>query len=70
MSLAYDPAAERAMTFIESMCTEPLLHGDPQHRQWLIDELHKYIEPLRTLLDEEYGEGYDDAKALYTTHEV
>jgi hypothetical protein len=58
---------DEAEAFIETMCKPPLLHGEQDHKDWLIKELTKYTVSLANLIEEVYELGYEDAKEKLRT---
>lgn len=47
--MSYQIEAEE---FIEERLVEPLLHGDATHREWLKEELRKWIPALTHMLED------------------
>lgn len=50
--MSYPNAKNWAAGFIEDHLEEPLLHGDKKHREWLGDELRKWVSELAEMLEE------------------
>lgn len=52
-----------ATEFIEDHLVEPLLHGDEKHREWLKEELRKWIPDLAEQFEGWHEEGIETARS-------